>query len=184
MSETIATAAVTAWLRAFAAAVAERRDELTELDAAIGDADHGVNMDRGMQAVVARLEADGQGPAGPGVTVGALLKTAGMTLVSTVGGAAGPLYGTFFLRMAAAAGDRTELTAAGLAEALAAGVEGVRARGFQPDALGAAVLHQDARHGRVRAHLHAEGLGGAEDGRFYYLRNPRSAGSTGNFRPR
>ena len=129
MSETIATAAVTAWLRAFAAAVAERRDELTELDAAIGDADHGVNMDRGMQAVVARLEADGQGPAGPGVTVGALLKTTGMTLVSTVGGAAGPLYGTFFLRMAAAAGDRTELTAAGLAEALAAGVEGVRARG-------------------------------------------------------
>jgi dihydroxyacetone kinase-like protein len=114
-----------AWLRAFAADVAERRDELTDLDAAIGDADHGTNMDRGMKAVVAKLD---EGAAAPGGT-GALIKTAGMTLVSTVGGAAGPLYGTFFLRMAASAGERDELTSAQLADAFAAAVEGVQARG-------------------------------------------------------
>jgi len=136
MSETIDTAAVTAWMRAFAAAVAEHRDELTALDAAIGDADHGINMDRGMQAVVTKLDATpGEGGAGsadgagaaPGV--GALLKAVGMTLVSTVGGAAGPLYGTLFLRMAAAAGDAATLDVAGFAAALAAGVAGVRERG-------------------------------------------------------
>ena len=84
------------WLRAFAALVAEHREELTALDSAIGDADHGTNMDRGMSAVVAAL--DGAPPAG----AGALLKQAGMTLVRTVGGASGPLYGTFFLRLGAA----------------------------------------------------------------------------------
>ena len=139
MSETIDTAAVTAWMRAFAAAVAEHRDELTALDAAIGDADHGINMDRGMQAVVAKLDAAAPGDgdagradaAGAGATpgVGALLKAVGMTLVSTVGGAAGPLYGTLFLRMAAAAGDAATLDVAGFAAALAAGVAGVRERG-------------------------------------------------------
>jgi dihydroxyacetone kinase-like protein len=116
-------AAATAWLLAFAGDVAQRRDELTELDAAIGDADHGVNMDRGMQAVVAKLPADESAPLGP------LFKAAGMTLVSTVGGAAGPLYGTFFLELGKAAGERTELTASEWAEALAAAVQGVRARG-------------------------------------------------------
>ena len=134
-------AAVAAWLRAFAAEVAAHRDELTELDAAIGDADHGANMDRGMQAVVARLAAAGgsedggmeQTPGAGGATkrtpLGPLLKTAGMTLVSTVGGAAGPLYGTFFLELGRAAGDRAELTPAEWAEALAAAVAGVQARG-------------------------------------------------------
>ena len=147
----VSQAQVGAWLRAFAAAVAAHRDELTELDAAIGDADHGTNMDRGMKAVVAKLDEAGDGGGGPGAevsgggaggaaagatvgaagaaSIGALLKTAGMTLVSTVGGAAGPLYGTFFLRMATGAGERGELTAAELADAFAAGVEGVRARG-------------------------------------------------------
>jgi dihydroxyacetone kinase-like protein len=147
MSETIDAAAVAAWMRAFAAAVAERRDELTALDAAIGDADHGINMDRGMQAVVARLDAApgaggagsagaagadagaDEGAAGAAPGVGALLKAVGMTLVSTVGGAAGPLYGTLFLRMAAAAGDAAALDVAGLATALAAGAAGVRERG-------------------------------------------------------
>jgi phosphoenolpyruvate---glycerone phosphotransferase subunit DhaL len=125
MSATMTRADVMAWLRAFAADVAERRDELTDLDAAIGDADHGTNMDRGMKAVVARLD-EGAGVAGG---IGALVKTAGMTLVSTVGGAAGPLYGTFFLRMAAAAGERDELTTTELAAAFAAAVDGVQARG-------------------------------------------------------
>jgi dihydroxyacetone kinase-like protein len=112
-----------AWLRAFAADVAERRDELTELDAAIGDADHGVNMDRGMQAVMTKLSADAGAPLGP------LFKTVGMTLVSTVGGAAGPLYGTFFLELGKATGGRAELTAGEWADALAAAVQGVQARG-------------------------------------------------------
>jgi len=129
MSESITRDNAIAWLRAFAAVAAERRDELTDLDAAIGDADHGVNMDRGMQAVVARLdEQDAGGDAAPG-DLGGLFKTVGMTLVSTVGGAAGPLYGTLFLRLAAAAGDRAKLTATEWAAALAAGVSGVQARG-------------------------------------------------------
>ncbi|MEE4274904.1 MAG: DAK2 domain-containing protein [Thermoleophilia bacterium] len=101
MSETVSTAGIAAWLRAFAATVAEARDHLTELDAAIGDADHGVNMDRGMQAVLAKL--DGLVAGG----TGALLKGVGMTLVSTVGGAAGPLYGTLFLQMGKAAGEES-----------------------------------------------------------------------------
>jgi phosphoenolpyruvate---glycerone phosphotransferase subunit DhaL len=110
------------WVREFAGRVHEQRDLLTDLDSAIGDADHGANLDRGLTAVVTALDADP--PAGPG----ALLKAAGMKLISTVGGASGPLYGTFFLRMAAAAGDGP-LDAAGLAAALRAGVAGVAARG-------------------------------------------------------
>ena len=123
MSETISLPDVETWLRTFAAEVARRRDYLTDLDAAIGDADHGVNMDRGMKAVVAMLDgarAD---------DIGALLRQTGMTLVSTVGGAAGPLYGTLFLQMAAAAGSAATLTTADWATALGAGVRGVRARG-------------------------------------------------------
>ena len=73
------------WLRRFAEVVHDHAAELTELDSAIGDADHGSNMDRGMRAVVGALDAGGAGDAG------AMLKKAGMTLVSTVGGASGPL---------------------------------------------------------------------------------------------
>jgi len=129
MSGTITPAGVVAWLRAFAETVAEKRDELTDLDAAIGDADHGINMDRGMQAVMSKLaELDDAGEASTG-GLGDLFKTVGMTLVTTVGGAAGPLYGTLFLRMGTASGERTELTLSEWASALEAGVEGVRARG-------------------------------------------------------
>jgi dihydroxyacetone kinase-like protein len=119
----IDAAALDRWIRAFAAVVAESEEELTRLDSAIGDADHGANMRRGLKAVVAKL--DEAAPAGPG----ALLKQAGMTMVSTVGGASGPLYGTFFLRMAAAVGDAGTLDKAGFAAALRAGVDGVVARG-------------------------------------------------------
>jgi dihydroxyacetone kinase-like protein len=108
------------WLREFARLVSEHRDELTELDAAIGDADHGTNMDRGMTAVVEHLDGD---------TIGAVCKQAGMTLVRTVGGASGPLYGTFWLRFGVAAGEVTSLSAAGLAAAMRAGLDGVVARG-------------------------------------------------------
>jgi dihydroxyacetone kinase-like protein len=115
-------AGLRAWLGAFAAAVLEHQEELTRLDSAIGDADHGANLARGMKAVVAALDAEA--PATPD----AVLKRTGMTLVSTVGGASGPLYGTFFLRMGTAAGS-AELDTAGFGAALRAGVEGVVARG-------------------------------------------------------
>ena len=114
---------VYAWVRAFAAAIAENKEYLTELDSAIGDADHGINMNRGMQAVLAKLEGDGQ------ADVGALLKTVGMTLVSTVGGASGPLYGTLFLQMGSSAAGKPELSDEDWAAALAAGVAGVQRRG-------------------------------------------------------
>ena len=132
-ADVVTAAGVTVWLRAFAAEVATRRDELTALDAAIGDADHGVNMDRGMQAVAAKLAGPADGPA-QDVPLGPLFKTAGMTLVSTVGGAAGPLYGTLFLEMGKAAADRTTLTAAEWAGVVSAGVAGVQMRGkAEPD---------------------------------------------------
>jgi phosphoenolpyruvate---glycerone phosphotransferase subunit DhaL len=114
---------VSDWIRAFAAVVAENKDYLTELDSAIGDADHGTNMNRGMQAVLAKLEAGGQDD------VGALLKTVGMTLISTVGGASGPLYGTLFLQMGSSAAGKSDLSAEDWAAALAAGLAGVQRRG-------------------------------------------------------
>ncbi len=126
--EAVDAAGVTAWLRAFAAEVTARRDELTDLDAAIGDADHGVNMDRGMQAVAAKVQADAVEPPGD-VALGPLFKTAGMTLVSTVGGAAGPLYGTLFLEMGKAAGGKATLTPEDWAAVVAAGAAGVQMRG-------------------------------------------------------
>jgi dihydroxyacetone kinase-like protein len=110
------------WLRAFAASVAEHKDELTALDAAIGDADHGANMDRGMAAVVQVIDTTPADPA-------ALFKQTGMTLVKSVGGASGPLYGTLFLRMAPATGGAATLGPDVFAKALRAGVEGVVSRG-------------------------------------------------------
>jgi dihydroxyacetone kinase-like protein len=115
--------AIRAWLETFGEVVAEQKDHLTQLDSAIGDADHGANLDRGLTAVVAAL--GGTEPTTPGI----ILKTTGMTLVSTVGGASGPLYGTLFLRMSGSAGDSSGLDDAGFARALRAGLEGVVARG-------------------------------------------------------
>ena len=122
-SDSIDVAALDRWIRSFAALVSANKDVLTQLDSAIGDADHGANMDRGMTAVVAALDAK------PPASAAALLKQVGMTLVSTVGGASGPLYGTFFLRMATAAGEVDELSSPSFAKALRAGLEGVVARG-------------------------------------------------------
>lgn len=111
------------WLTLCAQAMAEHRVELIELDRAIGDSDHGENMDRGFQAVLAKL-----GESTP-ETPGAALKMTAMTLMSKVGGAAGPLYGTAFLRAATALGDSAEIDAAALAAALAAARDGIVARG-------------------------------------------------------
>ena len=112
------------WIRSFAAEVEANKEYLTQLDAAIGDADHGINMQRGMSAVLAKVDAQ----AGE-QDVGALLKTVGMTLVSTVGGAGGPLYGTLFLQMGTAVSGKSELSPDDWAAALDAGVAGVEARG-------------------------------------------------------
>jgi phosphoenolpyruvate---glycerone phosphotransferase subunit DhaL len=110
---------VIAWVRRFAAAVAENKTYLTELDSAIGDADHGINMDRGFTAVAGKLD----GLVGP--DIGQTLKTVGTTLVSTVGGASGPLYGMFFMQMGGAAAGKESLTADDFATAFEAGVGGV-----------------------------------------------------------
>jgi dihydroxyacetone kinase-like protein len=123
MDELVTTAVLQEWVRRFAALVARNRDHLTELDAAIGDADHGSNMDRGMRAAVAAL--DETRPA----TAGALFTKVGMTLVSTVGGASGPLFGTFFLRMGTSFGDQEFASPLDFAAALRAGLGGVVARG-------------------------------------------------------
>jgi dihydroxyacetone kinase-like protein len=111
------------WIRRFAAEVGEHRMELVRLDTAIGDGDHGTNLDRGMKKAVEKLDGlDTE-------DIGAMLKTVGMALVSTVGGAAGPLYGTLFMQMGSAAGGKTELDVAGWTAALEAGIKGVQARG-------------------------------------------------------
>lgn len=115
--------AVKGWLVTFAQEVADHRELLTQLDSAIGDADHGANLDRGLTAVIAALDGIER------ATPGELLKTTGMTLVSTVGGASGPLYGTLFLRMSGSAGDADTLDPSQFAAALRAGLEGVVARG-------------------------------------------------------
>lgn len=119
----ITSTEVREWIGAYAADLAERRAELVKLDTAIGDGDHGTNMDRGMRQAVEKLEdTDDE-------DIGALLKAVGMTLVSKVGGAAGPLYGTLFLQMGTASAGQTELDLAGWTDALEAGVKGVQSRG-------------------------------------------------------
>ena len=115
---------VVRWIRAFAAEVGANKEQLTQLDAAVGDGDHGINMDRGMSAVLAKVDA-----ASEEQDIGALLKTVGMTLVSTVGGAGGPLYGTLFLQMGTAVSGKDELGPDDWAAALEAGIAGVQSRG-------------------------------------------------------
>ena len=117
-------AAMRRFVETFSDRLRDRREELTQLDSAIGDADHGINMDRGFTAVrgkLAELPADAD--------LGTVAKTVGMTLISTVGGASGPLYGTFFLRLATALGERSKADTAELGSALRAGLEGLVQRG-------------------------------------------------------
>jgi dihydroxyacetone kinase-like protein len=111
------------FLEGVAATIKEHRDELTQLDSPIGDADHGINLDRGFSAVLAKL------PTVADKDIGTILKTTGMTLVSTVGGASGPLYGTAFIRAGMTLADRYEMNEADLVAALEAALEGIMARG-------------------------------------------------------
>ena len=168
MDDMVSTAGLDQWIRAFAELVAENKDSLTDLDAAIGDGDHGANMHRGLQAAVAAL--DDTKPA----SASTLLNKVGMTVVSTVGGASGPLFGTMFLRMGAALGDTAEVSLTQLATALRAGLGGVVARGkAEPgdktmyDALAPAVdaLESAASTGVDKADALKLALAAAENGR-------------------
>lgn len=111
------------WLENTAAVLKENRSYLTELDSAIGDADHGINMDRGFKKVMEKL------PTVADKDIGNILKTTGMTLISSVGGASGPLYGTFFMRSGMAMAAKEELSNDDLYQLLQAGVEGILQRG-------------------------------------------------------
>jgi dihydroxyacetone kinase-like protein len=123
MASSISYGEMVAWIHRFADVIAGQREYLTRLDTAVGDADHGTNMDRGMRAAVERVDAV------EGDDISAALKGVGMALVSKVGGAAGPLYGTMFLQMANAAGDGSEVDLAGWTRMLEAGLKGVQMRG-------------------------------------------------------
>jgi dihydroxyacetone kinase-like protein len=111
------------WMRRFAGEMDEHRQELVRLDTAIGDGDHGTNMDRGMKAAIEKLDAAEQADAG------AVLKTVASTLISKVGGAAGPLYGTLFLKLGGALAGQDEIDLASWTAAWDQALEGVQARG-------------------------------------------------------
>jgi phosphoenolpyruvate---glycerone phosphotransferase subunit DhaL len=114
---------VVAWITLSAARLQEAKAYLTELDSAIGDADHGINMDKGFQKVVEKL------PSMPADDIGALLKGIGSTLVSTVGGASGPLYWGFFTKFGATVAGKTGIDISELATGLEAGVADIQNRG-------------------------------------------------------
>jgi len=111
------------WIKTYADVIAENKEYLTELDSAIGDADHGINMDRGFQAVLAKL------PAFANQDIGSIAKNIGMVLISTVGGASGPLYGTFFIQIGKETAGKLELTLNDWVAALESAVNGVMLRG-------------------------------------------------------
>jgi dihydroxyacetone kinase-like protein len=181
---------VQGWVRRYAEVIAENRQMLVRLDTAIGDGDHGTNMDRGMRKAVERLD----GVAGE--DIGAALKAVGTALVSSVGGAGGPLYGTLFLQLGQATGGKAEVDLPEWAGAVRKALEGVQARGkAQPgektmvDALAPAAdsLEAAAREGaelgaalRAAAVAAEEGMKAtvemeARKGRASYL-GPRSVG--------
>ena len=155
------------WFRALQRVYSENKTLLTELDAAIGDADHGINLDRGFTAVAAKLAA------AHCRDTGTVFKTAAMALIQTVGGASGPLYGTFFLRAGTAAAGKTELTPADLVAALDAGLQGVVQLGkTEPedktmvDAMAPAIsaMRQAQENGSDLASLLLQGAAAAETG--------------------
>lgn len=124
----VSKAQIVRWLENTNAVLQENRAYLTELDSAIGDADHGTNMSRGFTKVMDKL------PAETGKDIGSILKAVGMTLISTVGGASGPLYGTFYTRAGMASAAKETLTDHDLLGLLESGVEGIVQRGrAQPD---------------------------------------------------
>jgi dihydroxyacetone kinase-like protein len=117
--ERIGVEVALAWIQSAASRIAEQRDFLTQLDAAIGDADHGVNMDRGMHAVLERIAVERL------TTPGAVLFAAGSAIVFTVGGAAGPLYGSALRDAGSALGDAGDLDSSAVAAAVRAGLDAI-----------------------------------------------------------
>ena len=159
----ISTGDFSRFLETFAARIHAAKEELTELDSAIGDADHGINMDRGMTAILELLPGLQDGDAGT------LFKQTGMKLISTVGGASGPLYGTFFLRLGTAFGTAAEIGPTELAAGFRAGLEGVIARGkaglddkTMVDAMVPAVAALEAGVADLPAALDAAAIAAAE----------------------
>jgi dihydroxyacetone kinase-like protein len=122
-SRTVDVALVRSWIEEISSAIGKQREYLTQLDAAIGDADHGVNMQRGFSAAVDKVAA------AEGLTPGKTLTAVGTTLISTVGGAAGPLYGTAFREAGKALGDAPDVAPKDLVTALRAGLEGIQRLG-------------------------------------------------------
>ena len=119
----ITSADILRWIQQTAQVLHENSNFLTQLDSAIGDADHGINMDRGFKAVVEKISGMEH------ADIGTMLKTVGTTLVSTVGGASGPLYGTAYLRAGMVTSGKNEIDTPDLLAALDAAIEGVKARG-------------------------------------------------------
>lgn len=119
----VSQAQILQWLQIFASEIEQNKEYLTQLDAAIGDADHGINMARGFQKVMSQL------PTVANQDIGSILKTVSMTLISSVGGASGPLYGTLFLKASTVAVGKQTLTTQELLQLLQAGLDGVLQRG-------------------------------------------------------
>jgi phosphoenolpyruvate---glycerone phosphotransferase subunit DhaL len=117
------TEQVLRWLQRFATKIEQNKEYLTELDAAIGDADHGINMERGFKKLLIQL------PTIANKDIGSILKSVSMTLIASIGGASGPLYGTFFLRASSAVADKDELDEQDMVDMLRAGLNGVIERG-------------------------------------------------------
>jgi dihydroxyacetone kinase-like protein len=158
---------VLGWIEGTAAIFKENRDYLIKLDAAIGDADHGANMDRGFRAVMEKM------PELSDKDIGTIFKTTGMTLLSKVGGAGGPLYGTFYLQMGMKSAGKMELNLEDWIEALQAAVDGVVMRGkaemgdkTMVDALTPAVeaLRTASANGRSLADALCDSARAAEEG--------------------
>ncbi|MDC0743812.1 dihydroxyacetone kinase subunit DhaL [Polyangium mundeleinium] len=144
---------VVQWIERAAEVIGENEKTLTELDAAIGDSDHGANMARGFSAVRGKLAEHSRDD------VGAILKTVGMTLLSTVGGASGPLYGTLFLEAAKVTAGKPEIDRATILQSLAAGLAGIQKRG-KAEPLDKTLV--DALGPAIRAFEGAEGVSLAE----------------------
>jgi len=164
---TVTKEQVVRWLEAVAAVLEENKAYLTQLDSAIGDADHGTNMDRGFKKVMEKL------PTVKDKDIGNILKTVGMTLISSVGGASGPLYGTFLMNGGMAADAKEELSDTDLVNVLQRAVDGIIQRGrAQPgdktmvDALGPALatLKSSVEAGAGVAQALADAVAAAEQG--------------------
>ena len=159
-----------AWITSAAEVIEANRDHLTQLDAAIGDADHGINLDRGFTAVLRALNA--RNGAAAHRTPGRILAVTGSTIISEVGGAAGPLYGMAFCRAGQALGDATDVDLPALSAALDAALTGVHRLGAAREGDKTMV---DALQAATRAFSQAIGAGKSPDDALSVLAEAASA---------